>query len=256
MSSEQEPKVKSLAKALHLLEYFTLQEPELGITELAEKMGVTKSNVHNIVSTFQSLGYVEKLPNGKYTLGLKMLEFAFIINQHLGYPKAVYDVLMETASLTDEIVYFGVPYGTDVLYLYVAHPVARLNEFPYREILGEKGPLYATGIGKAILAHLPEAEWPERIPPERTRFTDNTKTDFDEIMEELRRIRTRGYSIDNIEREPNVRCVGVPVFNAAGALVGGISTSGPANIMTDDKLMECANILRTASLKMKQRIYH
>ena len=75
-------------------------------------------------------------------------------------------------------------------------------------------------------------------------------------MEELRRIRTRGYSIDNIEREPNVRCVGVPVFNAAGALVGGISTSGPANIMTDDKLMECANILRTASLKMKQRIYH
>lgn len=255
MDVEQDPKVKSLAKAMHVLECFTVREPELGITELADRMGVTKSNVHNIVSTFQQLGYIDKLPNGKYTLGLKMLEYAFIINQHLGYPKAVYDILMETATLTDEIVYFGLPYGDQVLYLYVAHPVARMNELPYREILGEKAPLCATGIGKAILAHLPEEEWPSRIPEHPVRFMPNTLTDRDAIMEELRRTRRRGYAIDNQEREPNVRCVGVPVYNTAGQLVAGMSTSGPAQIMTDEKLMECANILRNAALKMKERIY-
>ena len=251
----EEPKVKSLDKALRLLEYFTPETPELGITELAEKMGVTKSNVHNIISTFQNLGYVEKAPNGKYTLGLKMLEFAYIINQHLGYPKAVHDLLMEAAALTDEIVYFGLPYGTQVLYLYVAHPLSRMAEFPYREILGEKGPLYATGIGKAILANLPEAEWPEHIPAVRTAFTPNTFTDYDAFLQELRRTRTRGYAIDNVEHEPNVRCVAVPVFNTAGTLVGGMSTSGPLSIMTDEKLMECASILQNAALKMKERIY-
>ena len=214
MEQELDPKVKSLAKAMHVLECFSTREPELGITELAERMGVTKSNVHNIVSTFQQLGYIDKLPNGKYTLGLKMLEYAFIINQHLGYPKAVYDILMETAALTDEIVYFGLPYGTDVLYLYVAHPVARMNELPYREILGEKAPLCATGIGKAILAHLPEEEWRSRIPDQPVRFMPNTLTDPEAIIEELRRTKRRGYAIDDMEREPNVRCVGVPVYNS------------------------------------------
>ncbi|MEA4954554.1 MAG: IclR family transcriptional regulator [Pseudoflavonifractor sp.] len=248
-------KVKSLAKALHLLEQFSVQEPELGVTEVADRLGITKSNAHNILSTFQQLGYVKRLSSGKYTLGLKMLEYAFIINQYLGYPKAVYDVLMETASLTNEIVYFGIPYGASVLYLYVAHPIARMNEFPYREILGEKGPLYATGIGKAILAHLPEAEWPSRIPEHPIRYTQNTMTDYDEIVQDLRRIKKRGYSFDRAERESNVRCVGVPVYNAAGTLVAGLSTSGPSTTMSDEKLIQCADILRSAALKMRQRIY-
>ncbi|MFR1050528.1 MAG: IclR family transcriptional regulator [Lachnospirales bacterium] len=256
MENETDPKVKSLAKAMRILECFSVREPELGVTELAERMGVTKSNVHNILSTFQQLGYLTKMPNGKYALGLKMLEYAFIINQHLGYPKAVYDILYDTAALTDEIVYFGLPYGTEVLYLYVAHPKARMNDFPYREILGERAPLCATGIGRAILAHLPEGEWRARLPEQFVRYTPNTMTDPEEILEELARTRRRGYAIDNMEREPGLRCVGVPVYNAAGQLVAGISTSGPAHVMTDAKLIECANILHSAALKMRERIYH
>lgn len=252
---EQEPKVKSLAKALRVLECFSVQQPELGITDLSEQLGITKSNVHNIISTFQQLGYIRKMPNGKYALGLKMLEYAFIINQHLGYPKAVYDVLLETAGQTNQVVYFGIPYGQDVLYLYVAHPIARMNELPYREILGEKAPLCSTGIGKAILAFFPEEEWPDRIPEHITRFTPNTLTEREDILDELKRVRRRGYAIDDNEREINLRCVGVPVYNTLGQLVAGMSTSGPAHIMTDEKLMECANILRSAALKMKQRIY-
>lgn len=252
---EKDAKVKSLAKALHVLECFTLQEPELGITELAQKMGVTKSNIHNILSTFLQLGYIRKQPNGRYTLGLKMLEYAFIINQNLGYPNAVYDIMVEAAGLTDEIIYFGLPYGKDVLYLYVAHPASRLKTLPYRDMLGEKAPLCSTGIGKAILAHLPEEEWPDRIPDEPARFTVHTVTDREGIMEELRRTRRRGYATDNMERDLNVRCVGVPIHNAAGQLVAGMSTSGPVAHMTDEKMMECANILRNAALKMKERIY-
>ena len=248
-------KVKSLAKALHVLECFTLKEPELGVTELAERMGVTKSNIHSILSTFQQLGYVRRLPNGRYALGLKMLEYAFIINQNLGYPNAVYDIMVDTAARTDEIVYFGVPYGQDVLYLYVAHPVSRFQSLPYRDMLGEKAPLCSTGIGKAILSHLPEEEWEARIPEQPIRFTPNSITDRDAIKEELRRTRRRGYAIDNIEREANVRCVGVPIYNTAGQLVAGMSTSGPATAMTDEKLVECAAILQNAALKMRGRIY-
>ena len=129
------PKVKSLAKALNVLSCFTTQHPVWGISDLAERIGVTKSNIHNIVSTFCGMGYLDRTPDGHYTLGLKMLEFAFIINQNLGYPNAVYDIMVETAGQTDEIVYFGLPYGERVLYLYVAHPTNRIGVLPYRDIL-------------------------------------------------------------------------------------------------------------------------
>ena len=112
-----EPKVSSLAKALHVLECFTVDEPELGITEISAKLGIGKSNTHNIISTYCQMDYLQQMPNRKYALGYKLLEHAFIINQHLGYPRAVYDLLLETAERTDQIVYFGIPYGTDVLYL-------------------------------------------------------------------------------------------------------------------------------------------
>ena len=166
MDECSEPKVKSLAKSLKILSCFTIQEPVLGVTELAERIGVTKSNIHNILSTFTSMGYLDRLPDGRYTLGLKILEYAFIINQNLGYPNAVYDILVDTAGKTNEIVYFGLPYGTNVLYLYVAHPANRMGVLPYRDILGETSPFYCTGIGKAILAHMPEEEW---LPPEGLR---------------------------------------------------------------------------------------
>ena len=256
MEAQKEPKVKSLAKSLKILSCFTIEKPELGVTELAEQMGVTKSNIHNILSTFTDMGYLNRLPDGRYTLGLKILEYAFIINQHLGYPNAVYDILVDTAKQTGEIVYFGLPYGYNVLYLYVAHPTDRLGVLPYRDILGETSPMYCTGIGKAILAHMPESEWEEHIPKERKRFQPNTITDLDAIMEELHCTRKRGYAIDNSERDSNVRCVGVPVYNNAGRLVAGISTSGPAITMTDEKLLRCAGILQNAALKMRDRIYH
>ena len=250
-----EPKVKSLAKALKVLSCFTIEEPALGVTELAERMGVAKSNIHNILSTFQSMDYLRRLPDGRYTLGYKILEFAFIINQNLGYPKSVYDILADTSQKTGEIVYFGLPYGTKVLYLYVAHPKSRMNVQPYREILGETAYYYCTGIGKAILAFMPEEEWIERIGDVRPRYQPNTITDVEAICDELCITRNRGFAIDNMERDPNVRCVGVPVYSATGKLVAGISTSGPASTMTDEKLLECAHILQNAAFMMRDRIH-
>ncbi len=255
MGEKQEPKVKSLAKALNILSCFTHEQPVLGVSELAERMGVTKSNVHNIVSTFHDLGYLDRTPDGRYTLGLKMLEYAFIINQNLGYPNAVYDIMVDTASKTDEIVYFGLPYGTNVLYLYVAHPINRMGVLPYRDMLGETSPMYCTGLGKAMLAHMPETEWAEHLPEQLIQYQPNTITDREAIFEELRRTRRMGFAIDNGEHDYNVRCVGVPVYNAMGQLVAGMSTSGPASTMTDEKLMECADILRSATAHMRERIY-
>ena len=251
---KQEPKVKSLAKAMNILACFTVKEPVWGVTELATHMNLNKSNVYNILATFKSLGYLEQLPDGRYRLGMKILEYAFAINQNLGYPRAVFDVLVDTADRTGEVVYFGVPYGTNVLYLYVAHPKSRLGEIPYRDMLGETAPLYCTGIGKAMLAHFPEDEWTDHLDTVRPKFQPNTVTDEAGIFEELRLIRRRGFAIDNVEREPNIRCVGLPILDSKGKVMAGISTSGTCESMTDTKLMECLPVLQRAVYLIQERI--
>ena len=106
-----------------------------------------------------------------------------------------------------------------------------------------------------MLANMPEEEWPERITKNLEKYTENTITDPYEIILELRRTRQRGYAIDDEEHEYNVRCVGVPVYNSAGQLIAGMSTSGPAQVMTDAKLMENAEILQSAALRMRDRFY-
>ena len=89
-------------------------------------------------------------------------------------------------------------------------------------------------------------------------FTDKeiSAADREAILEELRLTRRRGYSTDNCEMDPNVRCVGVPVYNAAGKLVGGLSASGPESTMSDEKMLECVHILWDAVARMRERIYH
>ena len=239
--SETKYKVKSLAKAMRVLECFSVKEPELGVTQLAD--------------TLREMGYLEQKNNSKYCLGIKMLEYSFIVNEHLGYPRAVYDILQEISQQSGEIVYFGIPKQDKVLYLYVIHPRSRLQVMPYREILGETAPMYCTGIGKAMLSNLPQSEWPDRITKNRIKYTTETITDYDAIIEDLVRCRKRGYAIDDGAREPGMRCVGMPVFDFHNRLVAGVSISGPMNILTYQQIPNYVHILQDATFKMRERLY-
>ena len=106
-----------------------------------------------------------------------------------------------------------------------------------------------------MLAFTPESGWLDRIPKERVQHTKNTLTDINDIIEALRLTKQRGYAIDNEENDIGVRCVGMPVLNAYGRLVAGVSISGPITTMSDAKVQECAKILQEASLHMRERIY-
>lgn len=115
--------------------------------------------------------------------------------------------------------------------------------------------MYCTSLGKAMLSAMPEDEWIRHLPKQLIQYQPNTITDLDAVFEELRRSKRLGYAIDNCEHDSSVRCVGVPVYSSRGNLVAGLSTSGPVTTMTDEKLLECANILRNASARMRDRIY-
>lgn len=249
---DTEVKVKSLKKALDILDCFTLDKPELGITELSSLLSLNKSNVHNIVSTFEICGYLEQNPeSGKYSLSLKILQLAHIASRNMSFQSIVHKAVKELAEEFDEIVYFGIPDGDNVMYMDAGFPDTVYN---VRWVQGMTAPLVCTSIGKAILAYMPDAFIRRILQNPLEKFTEYTITDPEKIYEQLKSIKKLGYSEDHMEHEYGIQCVGVPVFNINGKLIGALSTTGPSLRFTDEKMQEFVAALRKKAAEIRDRI--
>lgn len=249
-------KVKSLAKALKLLECFKADCPELGITQLSHMLELNKSNVSNIVSTFEQAGYLEQNPQtGRYRLGLKLLEFSFIINEKLGYQRMFHDVMQGLSRKLNAITYFAIYRRQQVFYLCNSYPPEEAYNYPFRNIMGECAPLYCTSLGKAMLAYLSTDCFEKYLKLERVPYTDHTIVEEEALRKEIALTRQRGYSLDNQEHEYGVRCIGVPIFNTDNTLLGALSVSSPS--FEFEKLMELNELvhqLKAAARVMRERL--
>lgn len=232
---EAEYKVKSLAKAMRVLECFSTQRPELGITEIASMLGLHKSTVHNIVTTLVSMGYLtQNMDTERYYLGLRLLHFGYIINNHMGIREFFLPYMKEITRTVGETVYLGIPHERDVLYIECVHAHANVG---VRNILGERASMHCTGLGKAMLAFLPESNRKNYVSFPMRRFTENTITDPDALLHDLEHTRARGYSIDNMEHEHGIICIGVPVFGVRDNVVAALSISAPS-LRLDSEIIE------------------
>jgi DNA-binding IclR family transcriptional regulator len=240
LTAETRLKIKSLAKALKILECFK-NSPEMGISEISKKMGLYKSNVYDILVTFEALGYVGRNKNGKYHLGFKILELSHVITGYMGFRRNTYPRMLKIAEETGETVYLGIPDGTDVLYLDAAYPSSVLNT---RSILGERIPMYCTGIGKAILANLGKDIRDLVFTQPKTKFTENTILDKQQLHDSLTEILTRGYAVDNMEHERGIKCVGAAIINDLDEAAAGISISGPSLRFDEVSIPRFAKLLK------------
>ena len=247
-----EVKVKSLKKALDILDCFTLERPELGITELSTLLSLNKSNVHNIVSTFEACGYLEQNPESeKYRLSLKILQLAHIASRNMSFQSIVHKAVNELAETFDEIVYFGKPDGENVMYMDGGFPEKVYN---VRWVQGMTAPLVCTSIGKAILAYMPEEFICRVLEKPLEKFTEYTITDPEKIHAQLKHIKECGYSEDRMEHEYGIKCVGVPVFNNYGKLIGALSTTGPSLRFTDENMSAYVAALKKKAAEIRNVI--
>ncbi len=248
----EDVKVKSLYKAIKLLDYFTIDNPERGISELAELSGMYKSSVHNTVTTFEKCGILQKnIKNNKYRLGLKILQLNYNLCTSDDFRKVMQPYMERASNFGKESVYLAVPSGCEIVYLNAHYPTGIT---PGRSIVGIKAPMYCTGVGKAILAYLPEEILDQIAANGFEKFTSNTISDIVALKKELALIRERGYAIDNMEHEYGITCVAVPIKNIRGEIVGGFSISGPSLRFCDQKLNEYANLLTSMSLELSKII--
>jgi IclR family transcriptional regulator, KDG regulon repressor len=221
-----ESKVNSVDRALVILEYLGTQTKEVGVRELGQAIGLSKSSVHRILQTLRARGFVRWNPdNARYSLGMRAFEVGCGILRSMEAHTVAKPFLEQLVSQLGETAFLGVIDDTELVY--IDNIDGRRSVRMYADI-GARKPLHSTAIGKALLAHLDRAEV-DRIIAARplARHTKNTITDPEALRQELEKIRRQGYAEDNEEMEEGLYCVGAALFNFSGKPVASISVSVP-----------------------------
>lgn len=250
---EREVKVKSLQKAMQVLECFLIQK-EMGISEIAGRLDICKSSVHNIVSTFEQMGYLQQNPQtNRYSLGVKLCEYSRAVSDSFTVTKIALPYMQELANRVKEHVYLGRAYQDEVLYLESIHPMENIEML--RSLMGLRVKMYCTGLGKALMAYMGDEFISKCCEGPLEAYTERTITDPDRLKEELALIRRRGYSVDDMEHEYGIKCVGVPIFDKDGHVCAAISVSGPSLRFGQERIKELAEMLQGYAAMIGQRIY-
>jgi DNA-binding IclR family transcriptional regulator len=244
--------VNSVLKAIQILEKLSPGD-SMGVSDLARTLKLPKSTVFAVLETLQSEKLVEKnIQTGKYRLGIKLIELGYCAQAGLDLCRIAAPLLKGLNIRFDETVHLTVLEDDEVLYIDCIESQKRLRTY---SVIGIRAPLFCTAVGKAILAFQPEEEI-DRIVAEKglPRFTANTITTKDKLHTELAKIRTDGFSIDNMEHEDYLRCVGVPIRNAHDEVFASISVSGPAERNTMEKIMEMVPYVIQAANEISIRL--
>jgi IclR family transcriptional regulator, acetate operon repressor len=244
--------VQSLDRALRILA-IVAEADGLSLSEVAERAGLAASTAYRMLTTLANHGMVEFAEAEQlWSVGVEAYRIgsAFLRGRKLvDRARAVMQDLMEE---TGETANLGVAEDDCVVFVSQVETHQAIRAF-FRP--GTRSPFHASGIGKAILAHL-GADRVERILG-RTgleAFTERTLAGRGELAVDLAAIRARGWSVDDEERYPGMRCVAAAIFNEFAEPVGGISISGPTVRVTPDRLGAIGPRVREAAASVTSLI--
>ncbi|MBC6461124.1 IclR family transcriptional regulator [Actinomadura sp. HBU206391] len=238
----------SIDKALTVLEALAQHSR---VTDIASATGLPKSTVHRILQSLVEWGFARADGASGYLPGPRILTLAGKVMNRFDPAQQADGALHGLRDRTGFAVHFAVRNGDEAVY------VQKLDgRRPYQmgSRVGMSLELHSTSIGKSILAQLTDEEIIGIIG--RTGMqprTQRTITDPRALLRHLGEVRRRGYAIDDEENETGIRCVGAPVFDHTGAVMGGVSMSGLAfEIDPDNGVLgpEVTNTARDVSLAL------
>lgn len=238
--------IQSIDKALDLIELLA-EKGSLSLIELTELLNQPKSSTYRIILTLENRGYISRSDeDGKYCLGYKQLFITRNLLEKNNLRTAALQEMKRLSELFGDTVNLGVLIGGHIMYVEIIEGTHALR---MTDSVGSKSPFHATAMGKAIAAYLPEARVQSLLDEYGLpKYTEHTITAREQFMEELKKVRSNGYAVDDQEIVEGARCVAAPVFGMFGNVHGAISVSGPMHRYTEDTIPRIADeIVRAAS---------
>ena len=231
--------IQSIDRALQVLELFSLEKPEWGVTEISKVLNIYKSNVHNVLTTLAERSFVKKdSKTDKYKLGIKFFELGSVVIKNMDLRKIAHPHIEKLSKEFNETVHLGVLDEGRVVS--IEREESNKGLCSHIEI-GKRTPLHCTAVGKAIMAYLSENEINLIIKEKGLeKFTENTITNKEKLEKEFKKIREQGYAVDNMEHEEGVRCVAGPIRDYTGKVIASMSISGPAFRINESNILDIA----------------
>ncbi|TAN26558.1 MAG: IclR family transcriptional regulator [Actinomycetota bacterium] len=219
----------TLARGLRLMAVLASAERAVGLSELTALTGFSKPTVHRLARALVDLGYVEQSdpPSSRYSLRPRVLELGYTYLAGLQIRELARRAMRTLADQFGENVTLSVLDGSDVVY--VERHEARPTGLVFKTSVGSRMPVYCSSLGKAILAWLPEPQRSAVIEGCRfERYTEFTIAGRLQLEEELKKVRQKGFAINDQEMEVGVRSVGAPIFGDRGVPIGALNISVPS----------------------------
>lgn len=233
-------------------------EDQAGVTELADKLNLSKGAVYNHLATLRENGFISK-QGDQYRLGLRFVNYGVCVkNQSIVFQEGKVEA-DNLASRTGEYVHLIEVNQREGVIVYTKEGQRAVGGEYYAQIQEETVPLHCTATGKAALAFMPDKRI-NNILEELTLdpHTKNTITDPDELRKELSRIREQGFALNDEEEFLGLRAVGAPIRDRDNRVLGSISVSGPVSRLSGERfeteipaiVTEVSNIIE---INIKQR---
>ena len=245
-------RLSSVANSLRLIKAFSEDQYEIGISDLAKRLGLAKSTVHRLASTLLDQGMLEQnAGDGKYRLGLTLFELGTLVRRKMDFTLEARPFLRTLMEKTGETLHLAILDHDSVLYIISLESKQALR---MGSKVGTRAPVHATAVGKALLAFQPEEEVARVIARGLPASAPNTIVDAKTLQRELAVVRTRNYAVDDEESEVGLRSIAAPIRSDAGHVIAAISIAGPVHRMTRKTLLGWVRELVEAADAVSQRL--
>ncbi|TMH80872.1 MAG: IclR family transcriptional regulator [Betaproteobacteria bacterium] len=251
-SAKSRTRLSSVANSLRLIKAFSEDEYEIGISDLAKRLGLAKSTVHRLASTLLEQGILEQnSSDGKYHLGLALFELGAMVRRKMDFTMEARPFLRTLMEKTGETVHLAILDHDSILYI-ITHESKQALRMGSK--VGTRGPVHSTAVGKALLAFLPEDELERIIALGLPASTPRTIIDPKALRRELATVRARSYAVDDEESEIGLRSIAAPIRIYSGNVVAAISIAGPVHRMARKALLGWVRDLVEAAEAVSQRL--
>ncbi|MFJ5597567.1 IclR family transcriptional regulator [Micromonospora parva] len=243
---------QSIRRAIDLIRRSA--EHPLSLTEAADVLGVHKSTALRILQTLESARFVRRTGAGTYVLGSGLIELSELAlgSMDLRQPAAAH--LRALQRETGHTVHLAQLTGDEIIYIdKVDSPAFDAVKLPSR--VGRAVSIYASAVGKTILAYLPRQER-DRLLSHVVfeKFTDTTFTDHDALEAELARIQQCGWAMDNGEHDAYVMCVAAPIRDSRGQVIAAASITAIEVIASLEQLKSNLPLLLETANKISYEL--
>lgn len=251
MAASKTRTVPALYNALKIVELLAESKRGLSLIDLTQSCGLSKSTVHYLLVTLERCGYVRKGASGCYTVGMKLIGVANAALHNLALRQRTAPFLLSLGFKTGLGVHLAIYEQQEALV------IAKLegNERRLASWVGKRMDLHCTGIGKAIMAYLPEGEREDVINRYGlARKNDNTICTRKRLFADLEQVVRMQYAVDDEEDELGMRCIGVPIIGPDHRPVAAVSISGTTSQLTPERVPALATEVRMTADSIRDAI--